>query len=215
MRGKPRRFLLLTAALPYHDRMFLGQTDSVNDWLTTLLFESPGWAIAVLALAWAIMRVGGRRLGNTKLMRWSWLPLGLLAALLVLSSMVTTKREQLPRAMDDLLLAVEDKDMDRFRELVTKDAVTRVFVRDMSRYQVEKLIREARINDLRVTSINTMIKGDSAATMVHIRADGEVSSMPGIQISRWLIQWRYVDGQWRAHELDCEAMGADAVFNEP
>lgn len=203
------------AALPYDAAVFLGQTDSVNDWLARLLFESPGWAIAVLALAWAVLRIGGRRSGNTKLLAWSWLPMGLLAALLVLSSMVTTKREQLPRAMDDLLLAVEDKDLERFRELVMKDAVTRVFVQDMSRYQVEKLIREATVNDLRVTAINPIIKGDAAATMVHIRADGEVSSMPGIQISRWLIQWRYVDGHWRAYELDCEAMGADAVFNDP
>ena len=181
--------------------------------LNHLLFESPGWIILGLAVVWTVMRLVGRRSGNVKLMRASWLPLGLIVSLLACASLVTTPREALAKTMTQLLLAVEYNDMPAFREMVLPEAMTSVFDREMSRDELEKLIGKAKINDLKVTSSSIHIEGDSAMCMVIIRADGSVANAPGIQLTRWAIRWRLEDDQWRAQRLECLAIGADAVFN--
>lgn len=182
--------------------------------VTQILFESPGWAIVVFAIAWALLRVTGRRTDNKRLMHLSWLSLAFVGALVATSSLVTTKREELPKALDAMLLAVEHKDTAKFRQLVLPDAMTGVFNRELTRDQVEAMIDSAKINDLKATSSSVVFEdADNAQTLILIRADGSVSDMPGVEISEWAIRWRYTDGQWRAQRLQCIAIGADAIFN--
>ena len=194
--------------------MLLGETQDAAGWLTAMLFESPGWPIAVLALGWMLLRVGGRRMGNAKMMRLSWVVLLLLGGLLLVSSLVTTKREELPKAMDALLLAIEDKQMDRFRERVLPEAMTHFMGQEFDRDAVEQNLGRVTLHDLKSTSSSVVFEGDSAAMRTKIRADGEILGTTGIDISIWLIRWQYVDGQWRVLRMRCEARGADALFND-
>lgn len=185
-----------------------------DDLLTRTLFQSPGWAILVFAVVWALMRILGRRTENRRVMLASWLPLLLVGGLIACDWSVTTRREQLPQAVVDLLLAVEEKDAPRFRELVLPEAMTSIFKKELSRDEVEAMVNQAKIADLMVTSSSLHLEEDqdTAMTMILVRADGSVNNAPGIEISEWAIRWRYVDGQWRALRLECTAIGAQAIF---
>ncbi len=184
--------------------------------ITTHLFESPGLLIAGLAIVWAVMRVAGRRTENKKLMHASWASLVLLGVVWLIASQVTTKREQLEAALGDLLLAVEDKDMPAFRDIVLPDSTTQFMGRDLTRDQVEARINEATIDDLMLRSAVVALhenEPELGTTAIRVRAEGAVAEAQGMEFSEWFIRWKYVDGQWKALLLVCEKIGPDAIFD--
>ena len=196
----------------------LAATQLQADWFTHLVFESPGWALVVLALVWMALRVGGRRSGNKRLMHLSWIPLGLVAVLIATSTMVTTKREQLLATQNQMLVVIEDGDYSAFRQIVTADAEAlfppgrsaQTFTRD----GMEAQLQSADVKDLLLMSSQAaVIDETTAVTVIRVRARGDYAGVVGVQVMQWSIEWRYTDGQWQAYAFECTKIGVDALLN--
>lgn len=198
-----------------------------SGWVPYLLFESPGWLMVPLALMWAVTRITGRRAGNKRLMRLSWIALGLVALVFAASYFVTTPRERLGGALERLLLAVEDKDFAEVRRLVGDEATIAYTGKESARpaFMNDELTREemiGRVDRVRFDDIillSSYAKLDSVpgygTTGMRINAKGTVGDFPGTQVSEWAIRWREVEGRWVAVRLECIKIGADALFNRP
>jgi|GEM_PF-2229073 len=204
---------------PVYDVSMLAATNLEANWLTYLVFESPGWALVVLALVWMALRVGGRRSGNKRLVHLSWIPLALVGVLIATSMLVTTKREQLLETQEQMLLAVEAGDYPAFRQAVAEDAEAlfppgrsaQTFTRDGMEAQLD----QADIGDLLLMgSQAAMINEDTAVTVIRVRARGDYAGVMGVQVTQWSIQWRYADGRWRAYAFECIKIGVDALLNQ-
>ncbi len=182
--------------------------------ITTYLFESPGTIIIVLAIAWMLMRIIGRRGDKKRLLQVSWVVLLLVGAVWLTATLVTTPREELEVTLKDLLLAVEDKDFAEFSQIVQPAAMTHFMGEEFAREEVQSRLERAKIKDLLL--LGATVEVDSPAqgtTYIRVRADGEVQGVPGMQISEWAIRWQYKDGRWQAQRFRCTAFGADAIFN--
>jgi len=184
-------------------------------WVPYLLFESPGWLMAFLALGFVVTRILGRRTANPRLIHLSWIAFGLIVLLFASSYFVTTKREKLTVAVNDLLLAVEDKQFDDVRALVADEAMVQFRGDELTREQMIARVEQVEFDDI-------ILLGSSAAmdtqqgygiTGLRVNAKGTVRDFPGTQVSEWAIRWRYVDGRWVAIRLECTRIGADALFN--
>lgn len=182
------------------------------DWVSHYLFESPWMIIAGLAIVWTVLRIVGRRNQSKVISRASWLPLVCIAALLITSSMVTTRQEKLVDALDALLLSIEDKDMDTFRDIVPQDAKAyfppgrkaETFTRD----SVERRLKDANIRDLLLLGTEAGMIGErDAVTIIELRAQGDYAGIIGLQKYTWSITWRYVGERWEAYEFECLAIG--------
>lgn len=190
---------------------------------TYFLFDSPWLVIAGLAITWTLLRIAGRRSGNKRLLHLSWVALGLIGALWLSATLVTTPREELESQLKALLDAVEDQDIARFREVVLPEAMTRFPLNGMDvnraseldRDAVEAQLNRAKFDDIILLNSTAVVDGPTqGATLIRVRAEGASGGVQGMHFSEWAIRWRRVDGQWRAQRLQCTAVGADAFFNK-
>lgn len=189
-----------------------------------VLFESPGWAMFTLALCFAVTRILGRRMGNKRLIHLSWIAAGLIALLFATSYFVTTKREKLTVALKELLLAIEDKDFDTARKLVTEKAKVAYsgeekyrppyMDAEMDREKMIGLLNQVEFNDILLMSSVAYLdtQPDIGTTAFRVNVNGSLNGFPGISVSDWAIHWKYVDGKWVATGLECIDMGADSIF---
>ena len=197
-----------------------------SGYIPYLLFESPGWLMAGLAVFFAVTRILGRRTGNKRLMHLSWIAVGLIAALFASSYFVTTPREQLSVALKELLLAVEDKRLDDVRTLIDEQA-TAEYVGDesappflsvvLTREQMLALIETVRFDDIILINHAAMLDAQDGygTTSLRVNVKGSVGDFPGTNVSIWGIRWKYVDGRWVAIRFECIEFGGDAWFNRP
>lgn len=192
----------------------LGFTTLIAAGFSEVFFESPGLMIAGLAVVWAVMRVVGRRSGNKNLLRGSWVPLGLIVALLLTSMLVTTEREEIADAVDELILAVETEDIAALEKRILPQAMTNFLSREHTRDEVVSLLERTKVEDLTLLSSSVKIDDNNVgSSLIRVRSKGEAGGIPGIMVSEWAIRWRYEDGAWRALRIECDKMGADAMFN--
>ena len=184
-----------------------------SGWLPYLLFESPGWLMAGLAMGFAITRVLGRRLGNPQLMHLSWIAAGLIGVIFALSYFVTTPREELGMALKDLLLAIEDKRLDDVRLMVDEQAMTQFMGDELTREQMLTRIDAVQFDDIILLGSSAVMDKQQGygITGLRVNAKGTVADFPGTNVSEWAIRWRLVDGRWVAVRLDCIKIG----FNRP
>lgn len=186
-----------------------------TNWVTEQLFESPWMIIMGLALVWAVLRVAGRRTGNTRLMRLSWVALALLVGLWALAAVVTTPREAIRDRLDALLLAVEHKQIEDYEDIVLPEATTQFLGMQMTRDQVKRLVESADVKDLLITAATIDVQSDEqAAAYIRVRASGTVADGVGVNLSEWAIRWRYEDGQWRALRFECTSVGLQNIFGQ-
>ena len=195
-----------------------------SGWVPYLLFESPGWLMAGLAVFFAVTRILGRRTGNKRLMHLSWIAVGLIAALFASSYFVTTPREQLTVALKELLLAVEDQRLDDIRTLIDEQA-TAAYVGEesappflsvvLTREQMLALIETVEFDDIILLSSYDELDSQAGfgRTIFRVNAKGTVADFPGTNVSEWVIRWKQVGGRWVAIRLECTRFGADAIFN--
>lgn len=193
----------------------LAPIEQESGWLPYLIFESPGWLMAILAFCFAVTRIVGRRTGNPRLMHLSWISFGLIAALLAASYFVTTPREQINTALKDLLLAVEDKRLADVRSMIDEQAMTQFMGDELTLEQVMHKINAVEFDDIILLSSLVSLGPEPGygSTIFRVNAKGAVAEFPGVNVSEWVIRWRLVDGRWVAVRLRCTAFGADAIFN--
>ena len=188
-----------------------------SGWVPYLLFESPGWLMVVLGVGFALTRIIGRRTGNKRLGHLSWIALGLVVLLFATSYFVTTPREKLSVALKELLLAVEDKKFDEVRALVGEEATIAFMGDEMTREEMISRIDRVKFDD--IILLNSIALMDSepntGTTAFRVNAKGTINDFPGVNVSKWAVRWRYVDGQWVAIRFECIDMGEDALFNRP
>ena len=193
----------------------LAQASAQSGWVPYLVFESPGWLMAGLALFFAVTRIAGRRTGNRRLLRLSWVAVGLIAALFAASHLVTTQRERLTLALKDLLLAVEDKRFDDVRARVDEQATVQFMGDELTREQMIARVDRVAFDDiLLLDSSSAMDKQQGyGITGLRVNVKGTVADYPGTNVSEWAIRWKYRDGRWVAARLECIRFGADAWLN--
>lgn len=186
-----------------------------SGWLPYLFFESPGWLMAGLALGFAAARILGRRTGNPRILRLSWISAGLIGLLFVSSYLVTTPREKLAIAVKDLLLAVEDRRLDDVRAMVDEDAMTRFMGDELTREQMIERVASVTFDDIILLDSSALLDVEQGygSTGLRLNAKGTVSDFPGVQVSEWAIRWRQDGDRWVAVRLECIKIGADALFN--
>lgn len=191
----------------------LGQVAQESGWLPYLFVESPGWLMAFLALCFAVTRIAGRRTGNPRLMHLSWISFGLITLLFAASYFVTTPREQLNSALKDLLLAVEDKRLDDVRSMIDEQAVTHFMGDELTREQVIARIDAVEFDDIILLGSSALLDKEPGVgtTALRVNARGTVGDFPGVNVSKWAIRWRYVDGRWVADELHCVEIGLGPI----
>lgn len=187
----------------------LAQAASQSGWVPYLLFESPGWLLVVLALMWAGTRIIGRRTGNKRVMHLSWIALGLIAIVFATSHFVTTQREELLIALEELLDAVEDKQFDAVRTLVDDEAMVQFMDDELTREQMIDRVDAVEFDDIILLTHYSELDGKSGygRTIFRVNAKGTVNDFPGVKVSEWVIRWRHVDGRWVAVRLECIEMG--------
>lgn len=190
----------------------LAQAELRVDWMSRVLFESPAWAIVVLAILWTLTRLTARRMGNERLLTLSWAPLLLIGALLLTSTLVTTQRERLMQTQKQLLLAVEEQDFEAFHRIVPEDADTffppGATNSRLTRAQVEHRISQSKVRDITLLgSEASLVNDDQAVSVIRVRGEGEFGGFGGVQIFKWSIMWRLEDGQWRAYRFECLEVG--------
>ncbi len=56
---------------------------------------------------------------------------------------------------------------------------------------------------------------NTGTTAFRVNAKGSFNDFPGVNVSKWAVRWRYVEGKWVAIRFECIDMGADALFNRP
>lgn len=195
----------------------LAQIAQQSGYLPYLLFESPGWLMTGLAVCFAVTRVIGRRTGNKRVLHLSWIALGLVVLVFAVSHFVTTQRETLAQALDDLLLAVEDKRLDDVERLIAADAMTQFMGDELTRDQVLARIDEVQFDDILLLDSSALLDKQQGygITGLRVNAKGAIADYPGVNVSEWAIRWRYVDGRWVAIRLECIKFGADALFDRP
>ncbi|MFK7789493.1 MAG: hypothetical protein AB8C95_08410 [Phycisphaeraceae bacterium] len=188
-----------------------------SGWLPYLIFESPGWLMAGLALGFAVTRIIGRRTANPRLLHLSWIAAGLVALLFASSYFVTTQRETLTVALKDLLLAIEDKRLDDVRIMVDEQAMTQFMGDELTREQMLTRIDAVQFDDIILLDSSALLDPQKGfgITGMRINAKGSLSDFPGTQVSEWAIRWKRVDDRWVAIRLECTKFGADALFNRP
>ena len=182
-----------------------------TDWISTLLYEFPWTVVTALAIAWAAMRIFCRRADNKKLKQLSWIPLGLIVAMWLASTLVTTEREKLADALDALRVSVAEQDMQAFRKIVPEDAVVQLpdklkFLArtEMTREQFEKQLSKARFDGIIAMDSVVEVNPDthSGTTYVKFRASGD-NIPPQVRVTEWAIRWRYEGDRWQAFHLQC------------
>ncbi|MBX2852428.1 MAG: hypothetical protein KTR15_11865 [Phycisphaeraceae bacterium] len=201
------------------------QAAAQSGWVPYLVFESPGWLMAFFALCFAVTRIVGRRTGNPRVMRLSWIALGLVGLLFASSYFVTTPRERLAVALKGLLLAVEDKRLDDVRAMVAEDATIAYtgkesgrpsFMPDeLTRGQMMERIDRVEFKDILLINQSAQLGPEPGygTTGLRVNVRGSVGGFPGTNVSIWGIRWREVDGRWVAVRLECIEFGAEALFN--
>lgn len=184
-------------------------------WIPYLLFESPGWLMFFLALCFAGTRIVGRRTGNPRLIHLSWIAVGLIALLFATSYFVTTKREKLTIALRDLLLAVEDKKFDDVRALVSEEAMIAFMGAELTREEMIARVDAVQFDDIILLNSAALMdtEPNTGTTAFRVNAKGTVNDFPSVNVSKWAVRWRYVDGKWVAIRFECIDMGRDAFFN--
>lgn len=196
----------------YDVAMLAAQAELRADWVSHYLFESPWLIIAGLAILWTVLRIAGRRTGNAKLSRISWIPLSLAVVAWFGSVLITTPREELNTALDNMLLAVEDQDFETFRSIVPEDAEAFFppgkAAERHTREQVERRLQDANLSDLILLGADSAMENDrEAVSVIRVRAQGDYRGVSGVQIYKWAIKWRYVDGRWQARHFECLEIG--------
>lgn len=193
--------------------MLLAQTLKDPPLLPQLFFENP-WPIVVgLVLAWAVMRIAGRRAEHKKVMLASWAVLAVAAAVIVVASMVQTPREKLVRAMEQLIVAVEQGDVQTFHALVPEDAKATYYGVPFTRRMIDSQLDEANLEDLTLISQEqAMAPNGQAVVYMRIRATGGGGFL---SISDWAIVWELRDGQWQAIDFRHEGEATDNLFGDP
>jgi len=188
-----------------------------SGWVPYLLFESPGWLMAGLAVGFAVTRILGRRSGNPRLLHLSWIAAGLIGVVFALSTFVTTPREELGVTLKELLLAVEDKRLDDVRQMVDEQAMVQFMGDELTREQMLARIEAVQFDDIILLGSSAVMDKQQGygITGLRVNAKGTVADLPGTQVSEWAIRWRRVEGRWVAVRLECIKIGVDALFNRP
>jgi len=196
----------------------IAQTSLRTDWVSHIFFESPGWAIVVLAIIWMATRIAGRRTGNKRVAHLSWLPLLLVVALIASSRLVTTKRELLVQTLRTMILSVEQQDFPAFRVVVDERAEAffppepnaQRFTRDM----IEAKLKKASVRDIMLQDWSAaMIDDKDAVTVIRVRAQGDYDGYGGVQLFKWAIEWSYDGSAWKAKRFECLEIGIESLFN--
>ena len=188
-----------------------------SGWVPFLLFESPGVLMTFFAVCFALTRLIGRRTGNRRVLHLSWVSLALVAAVFASSYFVTTPRETLGQALEELLLAVEDKRLADVERLIDPDAMTQFQGDELTRQQVLDRIDAVQFDDILLLDSSALLdkKQGYGITGLRVNVKGTVADFPGVNVSEWAIRWRQVGGGWVAVRLECIKFGADALFNRP
>lgn len=198
-----------------YDPPMLTLANAQSGWVPYLLFESPGWLLAGLAICFAVTRIVGRRTGNPRLMHLSWIAVVLIAAVFAASYFVTTKREKLTVALRELLQAIEDKQFDDVRALVGEEAMVAFMGDELTREQMIGRIDAVAFDDIILLNSAALLDNEpnTGTTAFRVNAKGTINDFPGVNVSKWAVRWRYVDGKWVAIRFRCIGMGEDAIFN--
>lgn len=192
--------------------------------LTTLCeIDWPEWplgnpwpTVAALLLAFAALRLVGRRYEKKALVRAGW---GVLAAgllILGLAQIVVTPNRRLDQLTREAVASCVGPNLEAFDRLAVPDV--RVTDKDgaHTRFQgpqVRAALKWAQVSSARCSGVEVVErKGDEAVVALSIAADGRWG---GEQTTSWRLLWKKQGGQWRLMEWRLTNMPGGSGMLDP
>jgi hypothetical protein len=166
------------------------------DLLQKVLFESPIWLGALSFLVFAVVLLAQRRLTGPAARYSLPVTLAVIALLFLVQSLVTTQRERILEALNMLVTAVEQKDLDDVRGLISPRYEAEGEDQDAIVAEIADWLQAISIRDTRLTR-REMILG--ARATISIR--GGVGEF---HFGRWRISWRREPDGWMIGSLHPE-----------
>jgi ketosteroid isomerase-like protein len=185
------------------------------------LLESP-WLIAVgLVAIGAVLRLIARQQGRTRLAATWWVALAAAAAVVMLSRVVETPREQIMRHTRHLISLTEPIDADAVVSYLMPDAMIvgpggeSWMDVDQMRDVLETVAKRFPIDSQAIRRLDAENRGGEGLVLLDLRTT--LSTGMGAQMpvpTRWLVTWRRsADGDWLVHRIKwLEMMGQPPSF---
>ena len=181
-------------------------------WYLHYLLEQPWPVVIVLLAVAAVLRVVGRRGGDVRLVRGSFVAALLGVAVLATAYLLQTDREQVVQRSLQLVEAAERGDTTQLQHLLA----TRVtllgpggdpwLTGDAVHQRIEAGAHYAGGGDHRVYDTRAGVAGDVGVSVIRVRSRWERQG-PGLARTAWRLEWERRDGRWqltRLYWLDLE-----------
>lgn len=162
---------------------------------------NPWPTAAVLLLAFAALRLVGRRYEKKPLVRAAWGALAAALLILGLAQVVETPNRKLDRLTREAVASCVGPNIEAFDRLATPDV--KVTVKDGANaiYQgpmVRAALKRVKVSAAKCSGIEVLErKGDAAVVALSITVEGPWG---GAQTTSWRVFWRKQGGQWRLVE---------------
>ncbi len=175
------------------------------DLLQKVLFESPIWLGALSFLVFAVVLLAQRRWTGPAARYSLPVTLALIALLFLVQSLVTTQREQILEALNTLVAAVEQKDLDGVRGLISPQYEAEGQNQEAMVAEIADWLEAISIRDTRLTGHTVSIDRDRGEMIFGARATVSIRGGVGeFHFGRWRMSWLHEPDGWKIGSLHPE-----------